>query len=216
MALEDVAREAGVDPICITLTAEFEGCLKKVGPDLYGPYLCPARVPTIGIGTTVWPDGRKVSMGDRPISRARAEEALAYDFARRYMPGVDRARLPWKYGNMRNACGSFTYNVGVGGFQKSTLAHLIRNKQYDRAADEFLRWTRGGGRVLPGLVRRRKAERKLFLTPGGTLPNKEGALPPQPQSVPNTPLPQLPPPSNHAPSAKPSRLRSWLRSIFRR
>lgn len=191
MGLKEVAAEAGVDIQCITLTAEFEGCLKKVGPDQYGPYLCPANVWTQGIGTTVWPDGRKVSMSDKPITRARAEECLAYDFGKKYMPGVDSRKLPFVYGNMRNACGSFAYNCGVGGFKKSTLAWLIEQKRYESAANEFLRWTRGGGRVLPGLVRRRKAERALFLTPGGTLPGASKTstvkISPTPQAQPQAP-----------------------------
>lgn len=170
MALDEVARQAGVDTACIKIIAKWESCLVKIkGQDLYRPYRCPANVPTVGIGTTVWPDGRRVSMNDPPIPYARCEEVLAYDIGKRYAPAVDRAFSKWQHENQRSACVSFAYNVGTAGFSKSTLCWLLKQGQYERAADEFLRWTRGGGRVLPGLVNRRRDERKLFLTSGGKL-----------------------------------------------
>lgn len=165
MELTEVAARAGVSTNCINIIARWEGCLKKVGPDSYAPYLCPARVPTIGYGTTVYNEtGRKVSMSDAAISGEKAKELLAYDIGRVYAPAVDRAFSKWQHENQRAACVSFAYNVGTYGFSKSTLCWLLKNGQYDRAADEFMKWTRGGGRVLPGLVNRRRDERKLFLT----------------------------------------------------
>lgn len=167
MSLDVVALQTGVDAACVNIIAEFEGCLKPVSGKLFAPYKCPANVGTIGYGTTVWENGKPVKLSDAPITKERCEELLAFEIARRYAPAVDTRKLPFKWENMRSACISFTLNVGSGGFTKSTLCHLIRNKQYERAADEFLRWNRGGGRVLKGLTRRRIAERKLFLTPGG-------------------------------------------------
>ncbi len=167
MALEDVASRAGVDADCIKLIAKWEGCLKKVGPDSYAPYLCPARVATIGYGTTVYNEvGRPVRMGDPTITKSRAEEFLAFDIGKKYAPAVDRAFNKWQTENQRSACVSFAYNVGTGGFARSTLCWLLKQGQYTRAADEFLKWTRGGGRVLPGLVNRRRDERAMFLRPG--------------------------------------------------
>jgi lysozyme len=183
MSLDRVAREAGVDASCISLIAKFEGCLKPIGGGLFAPYRCPANVPTIGIGTTVWPDGRKVSMSDAPITREKCEEALAFDIGRRYAPGVDAVKCPWKHENMRSACISFAYNVGTGGFKRSTLAHFIKNKEYGKAADEFLKWNRGGGRVLKGLTRRRIAERKLFLTSGGVNHTVAGVIEKSPIAI---------------------------------
>lgn len=167
MSLDAVAARAGVSPACIQTIARWESCLKKVGPDAYAPYLCPARVPTIGYGTTVYNEiGRKVSMSDGTITKAKAEELLAYDIGKVYAPAVDRAFNKWQTENQRAACVSFAYNVGTYGFAKSTLCWLLKQGQYDRAASEFMKWTRGGGRVLPGLVNRRRDEQKLFRTPG--------------------------------------------------
>ncbi|WP_319422750.1 lysozyme [Pleurocapsa sp. FMAR1] len=65
--------------------------------------------------------------------------------------------------NQFDALVSFTFNVGVGAFSKSTLLKLLNYKDYQKAANEFSRWTRGGGRILPGLINRRKDEHELFV-----------------------------------------------------
>lgn len=166
MALADVAAKADIPLAAVQVTAKWEGCLKKIGPDLYAPYLCPARVATIGLGTTVYNEiGRKVTMSDRAISRARAEELLAFDLGKVYAPAVRRA-AKFRTVPQYASCISFAYNVGTGGFKKSTLAWLINQGRYDDAQREFMKWVRGGGRVLPGLVNRRRDEAKLFGTPG--------------------------------------------------
>ncbi len=61
---------------------------------------------------------------------------------------------------------SFTFNLGAGNLQSSTLLKLLNQGEYTQAADQFLRWNKAGGRVLPGLTRRREAERALFLQAG--------------------------------------------------
>lgn len=185
MSLDVVASKAGVSPACIQIIAKWESCLKKVGPDSYAPYLCPARVATIGYGTTVYNEiGRKVTLSDRTITKDQAEELLAFDIGRVYAPAVDKLGIKWQHENQRAACISFAYNVGTYGFAKSTLCWLLKNGQYDRAADEFLRWTRGGGRVLPGLVNRRRDERKLFLTQTKAVPVAvPQALAPKPSAL---------------------------------
>jgi lysozyme len=61
---------------------------------------------------------------------------------------------------------SFAFNVGLGNLQSSTLRMKYNRSDYDGAADEFLKWTKAGGKVLNGLVRRREAERALFLSGG--------------------------------------------------
>lgn len=202
MSLEQVAKQAGVDIPCISIIAEFEGCLKPIGGGLFAPYPCPANVPTLGVGTTVWPDGRKVSLRDAPINREKCEELLAFDIGRRYAPGVDSLKLPWKHENMRSACISFAYNVGTGGFKRSTLAHFIKNKEYEKAANEFLKWNRGGGRVLNGLTRRRVAERKLFLTNGGIKHTVPGVI-----EKPNVAISQ-------PESGRIGRFFAWLKRVF--
>ena len=66
--------------------------------------------------------------------------------------------------NQFSALSSFTFNVGGGAFQASTLRRRLNRGDIEGAAAEFPRWRYGGGRVLPGLVRRRAAERLLFLS----------------------------------------------------
>lgn len=58
---------------------------------------------------------------------------------------------------------SLAYNIGVSAFRGSTLLRLLNVSQYQAASDEFPRWNKAGGKVLPGLVKRRAAERALFL-----------------------------------------------------
>ena len=63
-----------------------------------------------------------------------------------------------------DACVCLSYNIGVGGFQRSTLRQrILRDDSLESIAEGFMRYTMGGGKVLPGLVRRRKAEVALFL-----------------------------------------------------
>jgi len=59
---------------------------------------------------------------------------------------------------------SFSFNVGLGNFQRSTMRMKINRGELEEAADEFLKWTKSGGRVLPGLVKRRNDERALYLS----------------------------------------------------
>jgi lysozyme len=61
---------------------------------------------------------------------------------------------------------SFAFNVGLGNLQSSTLRMKYNRADYQGAADEFLKWTKAGGKVLRGLERRREAERALFLSGG--------------------------------------------------
>lgn len=63
-----------------------------------------------------------------------------------------------------DACVSFAFNAGLGNFQKSTIRMKTNRQEWEAAAEAFMAWTRGGGRELPGLVKRRKAERALFLS----------------------------------------------------
>ena len=139
----------------LALIKKYEGFSAK-------PYLCPAKIPTIGYGMTVYPDGRKVTMRDPAITEAQASEGLVA-LLKRYEDAVDRyVQVPLSQ-NQFDALVSFCYNVGAGNLQTSTLMRVLNNGQYKAAADQLLRWNRGGGRVLQGLVRRRAEERQMFL-----------------------------------------------------
>lgn len=142
--------QAGID-----LIKRFEGFSGK-------PYRCPADIPTIGYGSTRYADGREVSMSDPPITEAQAVQLLA-DTLGRYEKGVTGLVTVPLTQSQFDALVSFAYNLGVGNLGNSTLLKKLNNRDYAGAANEFSRWVRGGGKILPGLVARREAERKLFL-----------------------------------------------------
>jgi lysozyme len=124
-------------------------------------YRCPAGKWTIGYGDT-GPDVRPGLV----ITEAEAEVRLACRLAEEFEPGVEQLLAVEVTGNQFSALVSFAYNTGLQALAESTLLGKLNAGDYDGAADEFPRWTRSRGRVLPGLVTRRAAERELFLTPG--------------------------------------------------
>lgn len=130
----------------------------KHGEGLYlTAYWCPAGVLTIGYGHT----GPDVHVG-QIITGETALELLARDMADAE-GDVERLVRAGVNSDQFSALVSFVFNVGGAAFGKSTLLRYLNNGQYREAADQFPRWNKGGGRVLPGLVKRRAAERALFL-----------------------------------------------------
>lgn len=138
--------------IAAALCKQFEGFRGK-------PYLCPAGIPTIGYGSTYYADGRKVSLTDSPISEPDATELLLHELHHTYLPGVLR-NCPILMTDERkcNAVVDFAYNLGTGRLQTSTLKRKINAQDWDGAKEQLMLWTKGGGRVLPGLLKRRTAE----------------------------------------------------------
>ena len=97
------------------------------------------------------------------ISKEEAERLLIKD-VKRFENCVNQAvKVPLTL-NQKNALISFAFNIGAMNFRSSTLLRKLNNQDYKGAADELLRWTKAGGRELSGLVKRRKAERSLFLS----------------------------------------------------
>ena len=137
-----------------SLIREFEGFVASA-------YLCPANVWTIGIGTTVYPNGTKVKKGDK-CTQEQALEYLQHDLKSFEKTVNDSVKVPLSQ-NQFDALVSLSYNIGSGAFKSSTLLKKLNAKDYAGAADQFLVWNKGGGKVLKGLVRRRNAERALFL-----------------------------------------------------
>ena len=137
---------------CIALIKRFEGYLNK-------PYLCPAGIPTIGFGTTVYPSGKKVLLSDPPITMTEACFFLKNDLIR-FESAINKAVTVPITQHQFDALCSFVYNVGIGAFIDSTLLKKINAGEY--AGDEFLRWNKAGGKVLAGLTERRHAEKVLF------------------------------------------------------
>jgi lysozyme len=131
----------------IDLIKHFEGLRLEA-------YRCPADVPTIGYGHT-----QGVKLGDK-ITEQEAEDLLRKDLAT-FERGVNRAvYIPITQGQY-DALVSFAFNLGMGALLKSTLLRKL-NAGSD-ASGEFARWVNAGGKRLDGLVRRREAERALFV-----------------------------------------------------
>lgn len=143
--------------IAADLCKVFEGFRAK-------PYLCPAGVATIGYGSTYYQNGNKVELSHPPMSKEQAEQLLLFELNHTYLPGVLRQcpnLLQEKPGRLA-AIVDFAYNLGVGRLQTSTLKRKIIAKDWEGAKEQLMLWTRGGGKVLPGLVKRRSAEVQLM------------------------------------------------------
>ena len=144
----------------IELAKRFEGFEKRVkrGTEIAAvPYVCPAGFWTIGYG-------HLCSQDHPPITQDEAEAYLAQDLVKalsatlRYCPVLatePEGRLA--------AIVDFTFNLGAGRLQASTLRRRVNQRNWSEAATELARWVYGGGKVLPGLVTRRAAEASLLL-----------------------------------------------------
>ena len=143
-----------VPPAAIMLAKRFEGFhrVPKNDPGQAHPYVCPAGYWTIGWGHLCQP-------AHPPITEAEAEDYLATDLMTalaatlRYCPV-----LATETERRLAAIVDFTFNLGAGRLQTSTLRRRINQRDWPSAGQELLRWVYGGGRVLPGLCARRQAE----------------------------------------------------------
>lgn len=138
-----------VSPNCATITKQFEGCKLEA-------YKCPAEKWTIGYGHTGPDVYEKLK-----IDQARADQLLMLDL-QSAQSTVNNLVEPQITQNQFDALCDFVFNCGAGNFKSSTLLKLVNEKKFDEAALEFGKWTKGGGKVLPGLVKRRAAEAELF------------------------------------------------------
>lgn len=139
---------------CVEIVTAFEGFYPNA-------YLCPARIVTIGIGTIRYPNGKPVMMGDA-CTREQAEEYLMHELEEK-AEGVNKiVSVPLTQPQF-DALVSFAYNLGLGALAGSTLLKKLNGGDNEGASHEFDKWVHGGGKVLPGLVRRRTAEKAMFL-----------------------------------------------------
>jgi lysozyme len=141
------------------------------------PYICPAGVATIGYGTTVYPNGRKVTMQDKPITEAVADQYLREHLVKLELQVAAALKVVLN-DNRFSALVSFAYNVGMGrnktarypaipGLITSTLLKTVNAAPGAPGVRvEFMKWTKAtvnGKKVdLPGLVSRRKSEADLY------------------------------------------------------
>ena len=159
------------------LMHKFEGFRNR-------PYLCPAHIWTVGWGTVIYQDqirlpmvrieGKEVSMTRKeyPLrsedNRVWSKEELVAMF-KNDLAGFERSVLrlvPGVSGHQGrfDALVCLAYNIGAGNLQRSTIRMRANRGDWEGAAEAFRVWTKGGGKVLPGLVKRREAEIALFLS----------------------------------------------------
>jgi lysozyme len=163
--------KAGAD-----LMHRFEGCRNK-------PYLCPADIWTIGYGHVLYQEQIKLPMvrkegytgltrskyplkpGDNRVWTKEEIEKLFSDDVASFERGVLRL-VPGVVGRQGafDALVSISFNFGLGNLQRSTIRMKANRGDWEGAAEAFMAWTKGGGKELPGLVKRRIAEKSLFLS----------------------------------------------------
>jgi lysozyme len=153
----------------IQLIKSFEGCHNT-------PYRCPAALWTIAYGHVLYPDQARLKTPERTAYPLNAEHNRTFEYdeidsilekdLERFEAGVLRLCPSAADSQSQfDAIVSFSFNVGLGNLQSSTLRMKYNRGDYDGAANEFLKWNKSSGKVLPGLVRRRVAERELFKLP---------------------------------------------------
>lgn len=142
---------------CVNIIKKFEGLKLKAYPDP-GSGGLPI---TIGYGSTMYDDGKRINLGD-VITEERATELLYWEVkqkssALKYLRGLNQ--------NQFDAIVSFVYNVGIGAFESSTLKRLIVNNPSNPLIRyQFERWNKSRGRILNGLTKRRKEEADLYFS----------------------------------------------------
>jgi len=136
------------------------------------PYRCPALLWTVGVGHVIDPNHIKVKFDerkniplppewDRVLSMAEVDAILAADLAT-FERGVLRLCPGGLTQGRFDALVSFSFNVGLGNLQRSTIRMKHNRGDFEGAAEGFMAWTKAGGKELPGLVKRRKHERALY------------------------------------------------------
>lgn len=144
----------------------------------FKPYRCPALLWTIGVGHVLYNDQAKLKLDERASydiklpdnriwTKQEIDAILVQDLAR-FEQGVARYCPSSIYNQGQfDALVSFSFNVGLGSLQKSTLRMKYNRGEIQSAADEFFKWAKVNGKVLKGLMNRRTDERALFLSQVG-------------------------------------------------
>lgn len=140
----------------VDFIVSFEGKLKPLGDGRYAAYKCPAGVWTIYTGCT---DGVAPGM---VVTEDEGRKMFRRELAKHETAVLKLVKVSLSQAQF-DALVSFSYNVGSGALGKSTLLKHLNDGDYARAASHFADYKRGGGRVLPGLVRRRAAEAEMFM-----------------------------------------------------
>ena len=164
-----------LDPKVIKMIKHHEGVRLR-------PYLCPAHVWSIGVGRVLYQDQIKLPMvkkdgytglirkeyplkaeDNRLWTQEEVDALLAADLEH-FTRGVVRLCGPGLTPGQLGALTSFAFNAGLGALQRSTIRAKHLRGDFEGAAEAFMAWTKAGGRELPGLVKRRKDEKALYLS----------------------------------------------------
>jgi lysozyme len=156
---------------CIEMIKHHEGVRTR-------PYRCPALLWTVGVGHVIDPNHIRVKFEDRKniplpdewnrvLSMAEVDRILAEDLAN-FERGVLRLCPTGLTQGRFDALVSFSFNVGLGNLQRSTIRMKHNRGDFEEAAEAFMQWTKAGGKELPGLVKRRKDEKVLYSTASQT------------------------------------------------
>ena len=157
-----------VSPAALKMVKHHEGVRVK-------PYRCPALLWTVGVGHVIDPNHIKVPFEerrnlpipngwDRVLSMDEVDSILSQDLGR-FERGVARlCPAALNSQGIFDALVSFSFNVGLGNLQRSGLRMKTNRGEFQDAAEEFMKWTKAAGRVLPGLVKRRQDERAMYLS----------------------------------------------------
>ena len=151
---------------CISMIRHHEGVRFRA-------YRCPAKLWTIGVGHVLYPvqgalpldqrqDFQLQAQDDRTFTTEEVDGILHNDLARFERGVTTLCPISLTQGQFDSLC-SFSFNCGLGTLQRSTLRQKLLRGETEDAAQELLKYTIGGGRVLPGLVKRRQDERAVFL-----------------------------------------------------
>lgn len=149
----------------IDLIKHFEGVKNR-------PYLCPALLWTIGVGSVLYPEQAKLPMDSRKAYPLKAEhnrvwsddeiDKLFLADVYRFERGVERyITVPLTQGQF-DCLVAFSFNLGLGTLQKSTLRQKLNRQDYEGTIESLLKYNKAGGKILKGLDLRRKAEAALF------------------------------------------------------
>ena len=149
---------------CLDMIRHHEGVRTR-------PYQCPALIWTVGVGHVIDQSHIRVKFNerknlpipsgwDRQLSMEEVNKILADDLTK-FERGVLRM-CPVVTQSQFDALVSFAFNVGLGNLQRSSIRMRHNRKDYEGAADAFMMWVKAGGRVLNGLVKRRKDEKALY------------------------------------------------------
>jgi lysozyme len=156
-----------VSPKAIEMIKHHEGVRQK-------PYQCPARLWTIGVGHVMYPEQGRLKLEDRDAFQTRPEDMRVYPMQevddilkldlQRFERGVERFCPVSLTQGMFDGLVSFSFNVGLGTLQRSTLRQKVLRGDKEGAAEELLKYCMAGGKILKGLQNRRIDERALFLS----------------------------------------------------